>query len=166
MRELCRSWRLSALNNITMNYKTLLTKPALALAAIAALGGGAGVAAIASADTATASAAPSTQDAPTAGQAAGHPMFAGPHGGMHHGRGAMGTVTAVNVNTITITNEDGSTATIDAENATVSKMVTEPVSSIEVGERIGAEGQVSGTTITAKHIMAGIPAPSTTQTSQ
>jgi hypothetical protein len=33
-----------------------------------------------------------------------------------------------------------------------------------VGERIGAEGPLSGTTITAKHILAGIPAPQAAQT--
>ena len=145
-----------------MDYKTLLAKPALALAAIAALGGGAGVAALASADTATTSTTQAAADA----QQSGRPAFAGPHMGMHHGRGVIGTVSAVNGNTLTITNQDGTSYTVDATNATVSKMVTEPVSSIQVGDRIGAEGTVSGTTVTAKHIMAGIPAPATAQPAQ
>ena len=83
------------------------------------------------------------------------------------GRGTEGTVTAVSGNTITITKQDGTTETIDASSATVSKMVTENVSDIQVGERISADGTTSGTTVTAKHIMAGLPAaptPNTTST--
>ena len=77
------------------------------------------------------------------------------------GRGTEGTVTSVSGNTITITKQDGTTETIDASSATVSKMVTENVSDIQVGDRISADGTTSGTTVTAKHIMDGIPAAPT-----
>lgn len=77
-------------------------------------------------------------------------------GGMH-GRGTAGTVTSVNGNTITITGDNGTSYTVDASSATVSKVVEVAVSDIKVGDRIGAEGTLSGTTVTAKHIMTGIP---------
>ena len=79
------------------------------------------------------------------------------HMGPGMGRGAMGTVSAVSGNTLTITGDNGTTYTIDAGNATVSKIVTESVSDIQVGDRIDAQGSVSGSTVTADHIMAGIP---------
>jgi hypothetical protein len=144
-----------------MNYKSLLAKPALALAALIALGGGAGLAAVASADTAT-----TATNSASAAVARTTMSPRGPHMDMHRGQGAIGTVTAVNGNTITITRADGITSTIDASGATITKMITENVSDIQVGERIGAEGSLSGTTITAKHIMAGIPAPQAAQTHQ
>lgn len=84
-------------------------------------------------------------------------------GGSAMGHGAMGTVTAVNGNTVTIANGDGTTYTIDASNATVEKMVTESVSDIQVGDRIDAQGTVSGTSVTANHIMDGVPAHSQNQ---
>ncbi len=88
------------------------------------------------------------------------------HGGMGRGHGTSGTVSAVSGNTITITSDNGTSYTVDASNATVSKMVTEPVSSIVVGDRIAADGSVSGTTVTATHIMAGIPTPPSTAPQQ
>lgn len=237
-----------------MNYKSLLAKPAVALAALAALaalGSGAGVAALASADTAAtgsssataqnsmgrmghapgvhgtitaisgntitltdemnntsytidASAAsvvkieaPATKgEAPTEttlsvsslsvgdkigveGTVSGTSVsatkimtgmggFMG-HGGpgMGRGRGTSGTVTAVSGNTITITGDNGTTYTVDASSAKVSKVVEESVSDIQVGDRIGAQGQLSGTTVTANHVMVGIPTlPSSSQVSQ
>jgi riboflavin synthase alpha subunit len=86
--------------------------------------------------------------------------FMGGHGfgqgGMHE-RGAMGTVSAINGTTLTITGDNGTTYTVDASSATVSKIVETSVSDISVGDRIGAEGSLSGTTVAAKHIMTGIP---------
>ncbi|MES2006635.1 MAG: DUF5666 domain-containing protein [Patescibacteria group bacterium] len=86
--------------------------------------------------------------------------FMGGHGmgfGGHRGHGVMGTVSAVSGNTITVTNQDGTSYTIDASNATVSKMVTTSVSDITVGERINADGTISGTNVAATRSMTGLP---------
>lgn len=77
--------------------------------------------------------------------------------GGHRGPGVMGTVSAVSGNTVTITNNDGTSYTIDASNAEVSKVSTVSVSDIKVGDTIGVDGTVSGTSVTAKHIMDGVP---------
>lgn len=74
--------------------------------------------------------------------------------GMH---GVQGTVSAVNGNTITITGNNGTTYTIDASKAQVGKVVTLSVSDIKVGDTIGVQGSVSGTSVTANHIMDGVP---------
>ncbi len=79
------------------------------------------------------------------------------HGGPG-GHGLNGTVTGVNGSTITITGSDGTTYTVNATNATASKVVTLPVSSIAVGDSINVNGSVSGTSVTAEHIMDGVPA--------
>lgn len=81
-------------------------------------------------------------------------------GGMRgHGRGASGTVTSVSGNTITIAGDNGTSYTINASDTTkVSKMVDLTVADIKVGDRIGAQGALSGTTVTATHIMDGVPA--------
>ncbi|MBV9159378.1 MAG: hypothetical protein JO019_02145, partial [Candidatus Kaiserbacteria bacterium] len=60
-------------------------------------------------------------------------------------------------NTITITNQDGTSYTIDASNAQVEKLSTIPLSQVAVGDKIGVEGTVSGTNVTAQHIMDGMP---------
>ncbi len=73
------------------------------------------------------------------------------------GHGTAGTVTAVSGNTITITGDNGTSYTVDASSAKVSKVVEVSVSDIKVGDRIGAEGSVSGTTVTAQRIMTGLP---------
>ena len=131
--------------------KKFLTRPILALAALATVGAGAGAGALASAQTAS-----TTTTSTTAGKPGFERGMMGGRG-MHHGHGATGTVTAVNGNTITITRPDGSTATIDATNATVSKVVTTSLSDVNVGDRIGAHGTVSGTTVTATQIMTDLP---------
>lgn len=90
-------------------------------------------------------------------------MGMGPHGGFGGkggpgmGMGAMGTVTAVSGTTITITGKDGTSYTIDGSAATVSKTTSIAVGDIQVGDTIGARGTVSGTTVTAKDIMDGVP---------
>lgn len=89
-----------------------------------------------------------------------------PHMGMHGHRGAhgaIGTVTAVNGSTITITGKNGTTYTVDAGSTTAEKISTIPVSDIRVGDTIGVQGSLSGTTITAKHILDGIPQKSSQQ---
>lgn len=72
-------------------------------------------------------------------------------------RGVMGKVTAVSGNTITVTGPNGTSYTVDASSATVSKIVTIPVGQITVGDTVGVQGTLSGTNVTATHVMDGIP---------
>ena len=77
---------------------------------------------------------------------------------------AMGTVTAISGNSITIASHQGfgsttSTTTyiVDASNATVKKNnATSSVSAIVVGDRIAVQGTVSGTSVIATTIFDGI----------
>ena len=73
------------------------------------------------------------------------------------GKGVMGQVTAVSGNTITVTGKDGKTYSVDAGSATIGKMVTISASDVKVGDTVGVEGSVNGTTVTATHIMDGVP---------
>ena len=82
------------------------------------------------------------------------PIRMGGRGGMGH-KGVHGTVSAINGTTITITNADGMSYTVDASKATVTKTVSEAVSDIKVGDTLGVDGTVNGTSVTAVHIMAG-----------
>lgn len=73
-----------------------------------------------------------------------------------------GTVTAVSGTTITITYDRSDTAyTIDASSATFKKSVegaapvTVTISEIAIGDKIGAMGTLSGTTLKATHVMEG-----------
>lgn len=131
--------------------KNKFTRPIVALAALGVIGASAGAGALASAQTA----APAVTQA-SSGDAKGMGMHR--MGGMRHHRGAAGVVTAVSGNTITVTGDNGTTYTVDASAAKVSKVVDLTVADIKVGDRIGAQGTLSGTTITAVHIMDGIPA--------
>lgn len=121
---------------------------------------GAGLAGIASAQgIGTASNASSTM--PHIHMGMGHGMMDdGPDGmkGDHgRGHGVMGTVTAVSGTTITITGKDGKTYTIDASSAQIGKIETITAGDVHVGDTLGVEGTLSGTNVTAKHIMDGIP---------
>ena len=69
--------------------------------------------------------------------------------------GVRGTVSAINGTTITLTNTDGTSYTIDASAASVDKIATVAVSDLKVGDTLGVEGTVSGTSVTANHITAG-----------
>lgn len=82
-------------------------------------------------------------------------------GGFGHGKGpgVMGKVSAVNGSTITVTDRDGTSVTVEAGAATVEKMVAGALSDVKVGDMIGVQGTRSGTTVTATKIMAGMPAP-------
>ena len=75
------------------------------------------------------------------------------------GHGIDGTVTSVSGSTLTITGNNGTTYTVDDSAATASKVETMSVSDIAVGDTVGIDGSVSGTSVTANHIMDGIPAP-------
>lgn len=89
----------------------------------------------------------------------------GGHGG-HGGRGpgVMGTVSAVNGSTITLSGHNGETYTVNAGSATVQKMTTGSLSDVRVGDSIGVRGTVSGTTVTATNIMDDLPAPAAAPT--
>jgi hypothetical protein len=75
--------------------------------------------------------------------------------GEMHRPGVGGTVTAVSGNTITVTGMDGKTYTIDASGAAITKDMTVGVSDIKVGDTIGAQGTVNGTSVTATNIHDG-----------
>jgi len=94
----------------------------------------------------------------------------GAQNGGRFGRGMMnregvpmivGTVSAVNGNSITVTGRNATptivTYTVDATNATVTKNNTaSTVSAIAVGDTIAVQGTVSGTNVTAKTIRDGV----------
>lgn len=118
------------------------------------MGGGAlvGYAGLASAQT------PATGSTTATSTPWGMHKGAGLHGKMGGmGRGVVGTVSAVNGNTITLTDKSGKTYTVDASNAKISKVVDLTVGDIKVGDTLGVQGSVSGTTVTAKHVMDGVP---------
>lgn len=73
----------------------------------------------------------------------------------HMDMGAAGTVTAVNGNTITITGKDGTTYTVEAGAAAITKDMTASLTDIKVGDTIMAQGSTSGTTVTATAIHDG-----------
>ncbi len=94
--------------------------------------------------------------------------FGGGAGGLGkgHGRGpgVIGTVSAINGSTLTVLSKDGTSYTVDASSAKVTKPVAgakptdTTVAAIAVGDTVGVQGTVTGTSIVAKHIMDGIPA--------
>ncbi len=83
------------------------------------------------------------------------------HGGRggHGGPGVHGTVTAVNGTTLTVKDPNGTTYTVNADAATASKIQTISVGDVQIGDSIEANGTLSGTTLTAKHLMDGVQAP-------
>ncbi len=82
----------------------------------------------------------------------------GGHGfGDHHG--VRGTVSAVSGSTLTVTGQNGTTYTVDASGATTSKVQTIRLSEISVGDSVDVGGTVTGTTVTAKNILDGMPKP-------
>lgn len=89
---------------------------------------------------------------PSMGQGRGAGMMG--NGGMGHG--VHGTVSAINGTTITLTNADGTSYTVDASTAGITKVSTVPLSDIHVGDTLGVEGTISGTKVVAGHIMAGV----------
>jgi hypothetical protein len=89
--------------------------------------------------------------------------FGGGHGGP--GGGAMGTVTAVNGSTLTVTDKDGGVYTIDASTATVKASgSTSAVSDIKVGDTVMIQGKVTTASMTATNIEDGVPTPPTSTT--
>jgi hypothetical protein len=86
-------------------------------------------------------------------------VMMGHKGGMGRGRGPgiMGTVSAVNGTTLTVAGKDGTTYTVETGSAKLSKVVDIATSDIKVGDTVGVQGTVSGTTVTAVHVMDGVP---------
>lgn len=134
-----------------MNTKKY-NKPMLALAMMATLGAGFGVASFASANSTSTDMQAKPNRAEMKEKMG---KLKGMKGKMGHG--VMGTVSSISGNTITITTPNGKTYTVEAGTAEVKKMVTTTAADIAVGERIGVHGDISGTTVTAKQIMADMP---------
>ena len=86
-------------------------------------------------------------------------MKGGKGGPGRHGRGhgVMGTVSAVNGSTITVSSKDGTSYTVEAGSATVKRIVDGALADVLVGDRIGVHGTVSGATVTAQQIMDDVP---------
>ncbi len=82
-------------------------------------------------------------------------MFMGGHFGGRGMQGAMGTVSAINGKTITLTGKNGTTYTVNASGANVEKVSSSSVSNIQVGDSLNVQGTTSGTTVTAKNIVDG-----------
>lgn len=147
---------------ITRYYYSMHKKLGTPLAAallVAAAGAGTSFVTLASAQT---TGTPSTSIAQT---------FRGMMG--NHKPGVHGTITAINGNTITIKDErTGTTYIVDAAGATVKTMpdnasvtgakpqpVASSVAALKVGDTIGVQGTVNGTSVTATQIMSGKMGP-------
>ncbi len=72
-------------------------------------------------------------------------------------QGVMGTVSAVSGDTITLTGKDGTTYTVNAGSASITKNMTVGISDIKVGDTLMAQGTVNGTSVTATNIHDGVP---------
>ena len=98
----------------------------------------------------------------TASAPAGRGMGPRPMTGMKSADSlAMGTVTAVNGTTVTMTGLDSTTFTVDASSATISKglgaeSTAGTISDIAVGDRIAVAGTHTGTSIAATKVIYGL----------
>ena len=113
----------------------------------------------------------SAQTAPTTMTARNHQAFEGQGGGRGMmGRGVVGTVSAVNGTTLTITSRpwgkpaaDGTTPapttyTVDASSAQVTKdKVASSISAIAIGDTVMVQGTVTGSSVKATKIRDGLP---------
>ena len=81
--------------------------------------------------------------------------------GMRGGRGIIGIITSINGNSININSTFGSTTKsyiVDATNAVIIKNnATSSIPALNVGDNIMVNGKITGTNITAKNIIDGIP---------
>lgn len=68
-----------------------------------------------------------------------------------------GTVTAVSGNTITVTGKNGTTYTVDAGSAAITKNMTVTAADIKVGDTLMAQGTLTGTSVAATVIHDGVP---------
>ena len=111
------------------------------------LAAGVGAALISSVGVGALAFAQTAANTSTTGTATAHP-------GMHR-PGVGGTVTAVSGNTVTIKDFSGTSYTVDASAATVTKEVTATISDVKVGDTIMAGGTVTGTSVAATMIHDG-----------
>jgi hypothetical protein len=90
------------------------------------------------------------------GQGGGQAGGNGQAGGGFRGGGAVGMVSEVSGNTITITTRNGQTMKVElAANGTVRKQVDGQLSDITVGEQVVATGTQNGDTFQATSIQVG-----------
>jgi hypothetical protein len=76
-----------------------------------------------------------------------------------------GSVTAISGDTLTVTNTSNVTYSVDATNASVTKMVTTTaLSNVATGDQVVVQGTVNGTAVTASSVIDQGAAPSATGT--
>jgi hypothetical protein len=63
----------------------------------------------------------------------------------------------VNGSTITLTDENGKTYTVDASTAKIDKVSPITIANIVQGDRLEIKGAIDGDHISATHIMDGVP---------
>ncbi len=90
-----------------------------------------------------------------------HPSHFAVKGGMHKFNGIIGTVSAINNDTITVTSKTGTVYAVDATHATIQKgfgktATALTVSNIAVNDMVAVQGTVSGDSVTATRILDGI----------
>ncbi len=82
------------------------------------------------------------------------------HSTVHSGMlRASGKVTAINGNTLTVTNKKGVVFTVDATNASIVNMKDKSpmmVSQVLVGDTVAVKGTMVGTNVTATKILDGV----------
>jgi hypothetical protein len=78
------------------------------------------------------------------------------HGGMGKGHGVVGTVESISGSTVTVKGIDSTTYTVETKDASVERKVVGSLSDVKVGDQIGVHGTLSGTNVTATHIMDDI----------
>ncbi len=88
----------------------------------------------------------------------GGPGGPGGFGGGRGPGGVMGTVSAINGNTLTVTGKDGGTYTVDASSATIRESgTTSTLSSVKVGDTVMIGGSITTASMTATQIDDGVP---------
>ena len=71
-----------------------------------------------------------------------------------------GTISAINGNTLTVSNKSNVTYTVDATNATIKvKNATSTVSALTTGDQVVVQGTINGTSVTASTVMDSGKAP-------
>ena len=75
---------------------------------------------------------------------------------MMAGRGTSGKVTAINGSTAAIMANNGETYTVNLGSATISKLTQINSGEIQVGDTLHVQGNASGSTITAQHVLDGV----------
>ena len=87
-------------------------------------------------------------------------------GGMRGPHGTVGTVSGINGNTVTLSGKNGTTYTVDLSNSQIEKLTPVTAGDIKVGDQLNVEGKVSGSSITASHVLDGLAFPKAPNTNQ